>query len=423
MPGIVQGEWPPWREFGLDQPKASAPTTDVDHALAKQQIIQEYGQEALQQSWLKTCAQLEKIKEECARGDTHPIPTITMDDIESDRVSPQQIVEMKRAGCFVVRNVVDPDGTTALFQELKEYTTRNKGRFHAWPAESPSMYNLYNTPTQNALRTNPRQIRLMRWINELWHWSSSNGETSAEPLLYADGLRVRPAGSPFLGLGPHIDAGSLCRWADPSYRAAYRPSSQAGQKTMMHTIWKPDKTPIRLFSRAWHTLREGTILLYPNVSTVIAYVLLRPFFRAPEDRSLIMDPKAWKFDAEGTWFPGTFKPESQYLSDSSHPHLHLRDCLLHVPELQPGDTVWWHTDTCHAVDAEHRGHGDASVAYIAATPTTKKNSIYMRDQYKSMVTGQPPMDYLAGGVDESPLEGFQGFAANPEVFKRMMGVA
>nr|KAK5440380.1 hypothetical protein LTR18_007668 [Exophiala xenobiotica] len=440
MPGMVRRGWPLWREFGLAQPKASTPTTDVDHALAKQQIIQEYGQEALQQSWLKTCAQLEKIKEECARGDTHPIPTITMDDIECDRVSPQQIVEMKRAGCFVVRNVVDPDETTALFQELKEYTTRNKGRFHAWPAESPSMYNLYNTPTQNALRTNPRQIRLMRWINELWHWSSSNGETSAEPLLYADGLRVRPAGSPFLGLGPHIDAGSLCRWADPSYRAAYRAIFSGRPEDHdaydLETRQDADQTlfpgmahssVFRAF-QGWTALtktapREGTILLYPNVSTVIAYVLLRPFFRAPEDQSLIMDPKAWKFDAEGTWFPGTFKPESQYLSDSSHPHLHLRDCLLHVPELQPGDTVWWHTDTCHAVDAEHRGHGDASVAYIAATPTTKKNSIYMRDQYKSMVTGQPPMDYLAGGVDESPLEGFQGFAANPEVFKRMMGVA
>ncbi|KAK5241089.1 hypothetical protein LTR40_013415, partial [Exophiala xenobiotica] len=80
--------------------------------------------------------------------------------------------------------------------------------------------------------------------------------------------------------------------------------------------------------------------------------------------------------------------------------------------------------TCHAVDAEHRGHGDASVAYIAATPTTKKNSIYMRDQYKSMITNQPPpMDYLTGGVDESQLEGFQGFSANRDVFRRMMGVA
>ncbi|KAK5312987.1 hypothetical protein LTR93_011129, partial [Exophiala xenobiotica] len=79
--------------------------------------------------------------------------------------------------------------------------------------------------------------------------------------------------------------------------------------------------------------------------------------------------------------------------------------------------------TCHGVDAEHRGHGDASVAYIAATPTTKKNSIYMRDQYKGMVTGQPPVDYLAGGVDESQLERFQGFSANRDVFRRMMGVA
>lgn len=364
MPGIIP-EWPPWREFGLDQPKTSAITTDVDYALAKRQIIQEYGKDALQKSWLKVCAELGKIADELARGDTQPIPIFTMDDIESNRLSPQQIVEMKRAGCFVVRNVVDTEETKTLFQQLKEYTTRNKGRFNAWPAESPSMYNLYNTPTQNSLRTNPRLIRLMRWINELWHWSPRNAQVSAEPLMYADGVRIRPAGSPFLGLGPHIDAGSLCRWVDPSYRAVYqavfsgRPEDhdaydleirQDAEQALFPGI--AHSSVFRAF-QGWTALtktapREGTILLYPNVSTVIAYVLLRPFFKAPKDRSLIMDPEAWEFDPEGTFFPGTFKPESQYLGDSSHPHLRLREGLLHVPELQPGDTVWWHTDVSQA---------------------------------------------------------------------------
>lgn len=76
---------------------------------------------------------------------------------------------------------------------------------------------------------------------------------------------------------------------------------------------------------------------------------------------------------------------------------------------------------CHAVDAEHIGHQDASVAYIAATPTTPTNRKYMQRQYDLMAAGLPPPDFVTHGVDESRLTGFEGFAADPELFKRHMG--
>jgi len=95
--------------------------------------------------------------------------------------------------------------------------------------------------------------------------------------------------------------------------------------------------------------REGTILLYPNLQTAISYMLLRPFFRQPDDPTKIMNASEWTFDSEGSWFPGTFKPSSQFLSNSSHPHLRLKECLVHTPELQAGDTVWWHTDVSISV--------------------------------------------------------------------------
>ena len=31
--------------------------------------------------------------------------------------------------------------------------------------------------------------------------------------------------------------------------------------------------------------------------------------------------------------------------------------MVPIPEVQPGDTVWWHTDICHAVGDEHARQG------------------------------------------------------------------
>jgi hypothetical protein len=75
---------------------------------------------------------------------------------------------------------------------------------------------------------------------------------------------------------------------------------------------------------------------------------------------------------------------------------------------------------CHAVDPDHEGTADASVAYIGATPTTRSNKAHMREQYDKMVAGLPPPDY-EDGIDESKMKGFEGFKGKEEVFKTLMG--
>lgn len=71
--------------------------------------------------------------------------------------------------------------------------------------------------------------------------------------------------------------------------------------------------------------------------------------------------------------------------------------------------------------AAHIGDQDASVAYIAATPTTRINETYMQRQYDSMAIGKPPEDYIGSGVDESKLAGFQGFAGKEDISRELMG--
>ncbi|KAF2805433.1 DUF1479-domain-containing protein [Mytilinidion resinicola] len=435
MPGLTT-EWPPWKEYVLDKKVAEVYDADGDYAAAKKAIIEEYGEEALRKSWVKTCAALEKVTAELEEKGNEVIPILSIQDVLSDSVSEETKTEIRRVGCFVVRGVIPKPSVDAQFANLKAFVATNKSLIKGWPDNPPSILNLYNSTPQNALRTHPQQIALMRWINNLWHWTP-DPDVSADPLLYVDGVRIRPPKSQFLGLGPHVDAGSLCRWADPDYRRAYGkvfgglPEEHDcydldARKDANQMLYPGDgqSTVLRAF-QGWTALtrtapREGTIRLFPNVKWQIAYVLLRPFFSPPADSAKVMDAEAWTFGGDGNWFPGTFKNDSQYLSSGSHPHLRLKETLLHAPAMEAGDTVWWHADMCHAVDAEHIGTEDASVTYIAATPTTRINKEYMQRQYAKMAKGMPPPDFEHGGSDETKLEGFEGFAINPQLMKELM---
>ena len=227
-----------------------------------------------------------------------------------------------------------------------------------------------------------------------------------------------------MGLGPHIDAGSLSRWADPTYQSFYSAVFSGHPEAFDNydlTTRKAAKQALfagaahsRVFRsfQGWTALTsagpgEGSLMLYPNVKWTSAYLMLRPFFRAPPSEDDIMDAAKWTFDVDSPWFPGTFREHSQALSLSSHPHLRLRDCMVHIPHMNPGDTVWWHADMCHAVEVDHNGDHEASVAYIAATPSTDENRKYIKGQLDDFLAGIPPEDFR-GGSSERDFRLFTG---------------
>ncbi|PVH77665.1 DUF1479-domain-containing protein [Cadophora sp. DSE1049] len=433
MPGRIQ-TWPAWPEFV--QGKGSL-CEDSDFLTCKKAIIAEYGKEALRESWIQVCQDLESITSEIATKKSDTIPVFDIQHVLDDGLSIEEKAKIKKVGCFVVRDVVPESEARTHYRNLRQYVDKNRSRIDGWPKESPSMLLLYNSPTQISIRTHPNHLRLQRKMNELWH--DESGETSPEPLLYSDGVRDRPPKQAFLGLGPHIDAGSLCRWADPTYRKSY--SNIFSGQPRSHDAFELNirksadqylfpgiahSTVFRSF-QGWTALTraaagEGAIMLYPNVSTAIAYVLLRPFFTPPSEEDHIMDATKWILDADSSFFPGTFKPQSQLLSRTSHPHLRLESCLVHIPTLKPGDTVWWHADTCHAVDAEHNGAENASVVYIAACPTTNANKAYVKRQLEEFLAGRPPPDYASDTkLDESTLDGYMGHQSLSEEAKSAFG--
>lgn len=355
MPGIIE-TWPVWKEFGV------APDEDTqgpDFAKAKRDIIAQYGEEALTQSWIKVCKDLETVTENIFKLGSSSIPTFQMKEIHDHGLSTEQRAQLMSSGCCVVRGVIPEADANALFRDMKNLVTENPGKILGWPIESPAMLRLFNSPTQIAIRTHPNQILLQRTLNELFHDESN--ETSPEPLSYTDAARIRESGQAFLGLGPHIDAGSLCRWADPQYRKVYdnifsgNPELHDAfdlnvRKNADQVLFKANahSAVFRSF-QGWTALTPaspsaGTLMLYPNISSVIAYVLLRPFFSPPVNKEDLMDASKWTFDPESSWFPGTMKDQSQRLSPTSHPHLRLEKCVTYIPKMNPGDTVWWHTD-------------------------------------------------------------------------------
>lgn len=350
-------QWPPWPEFqGIAAGTKDA--NDPDFIAAKKAIIDEYGADNLKKSWIATCKELEVVTSDIMSRGNSIIPDVQVNSVLAIGFSEAELSSLRQTGCLIVRGVIPSEEAKQLYKDLTEYVANNRPSIQGWPAETPSILKLYNSPTQNDIRTHPNHLKLQKVLNELWHDGSS--ETSSEPLIYLDAVRDRPPHQPFLGLGPHIDAGSLCRWAEPQYRKVYAQIFSGNPEA--HDAWDlgvrknadqnlfqggAHSTVLRSF-QGWTALtrtapNEGTLLLVPNLRTTLAYMLLRPFFKPPHEEDDIMDASKWSLDDSGA-FPGTMKPDSQRLSRSSHPHLRLEECLIHVPQLSAGDTVWWHTD-------------------------------------------------------------------------------
>ena len=76
-------------------------------------------------------------------------------------------------------------------------------------------------------------------------------------------------------------------------------------------------------------------------------------------------------------------------------HAEMMAGMVSIPEVQPGDTVWWHTDICHAVADEHAGKEYASVIYIGSAPDCPKNRAYLPKQKEAFLAGRSAPDFAA----------------------------
>jgi len=81
------------------------------------------------------------------------------------------------------------------------------------------------------------------------------------------------------------------------------------------------------------------------------------------------------------------------LSVESEWHAPLLEAVTSIPVMEPGDTVFWHSDCVHAVENEHRGKGWSNVMYIGSTVGCDKNWAYVSRQLPKFLEGRTPPNF------------------------------
>ena len=198
--------------------------------------------------------------------------------------------------------------------------------------------------------------------------------STANPLAYADRVRIRQPGDAGFALGPHVDGGSVERWEPEGYGVGRVYSQIFDGKWEENDPWESScRLPVqsdlyngagactmyRMF-QGWLSMsetapREGTLMVNPLLQLSTAYFLLRPFF-APTKQPNVevsgeVDPEYlhednWVLEPNMTSaIQGASLGQSQEMNTILHPHLNLVDSMVHVPKIRPGDYVVWHCDS------------------------------------------------------------------------------
>ena len=163
--------------------------------------------------------------------------------------------------------------------------------------------------------------------------------------LYPDRIRRRPPGASSGGLGAHVDAGTLDLWMTEAYQQAFRHLFDGSVE--QYDPWDashrtsgpqyPGSTMSSVFRtfQGWTALSDmahdqGVLHTVP-IPEAIGYMMLRPLLSdIPEDEMC------------GVTVNQVFPANEQW-------HPLLVRALTGIPDVQAGDSVWWHADMIHGV--------------------------------------------------------------------------
>jgi hypothetical protein len=302
----------------------------------------------------------------------------------------------------VIRGTFDQAQAKAWDNEIAAYVEENgldaklanaaeDKYFGTLASAKPQIYGIYWSRPQVQARQSESLTRVRVFLNNLWQ-AESERQRHFDPNqvpVYADRIRRRPPGSASLGLSPHVDGGSVERWLDDNFRKVYRHvfSGNWREYNAYDAAYRPEAREVpspavcsmfRTF-QGWTALTrqgkgDGTLQLIPIAESMV-YVLLRALQDdVPEDDLCGAQP-------------------GRALSVNPQYHSLLIEALSSIPTMEPGDTVFWHSDVVHAVENEHRGSGYSNVMYIASTPGCAKNTAYLARQAPTFLAGKTPPDF------------------------------
>jgi hypothetical protein len=186
-----------------------------------------------------------------------------------------------------------------------------------------------------------------------------------------------------------MDAGTVERWIDPGYQRVYervfsgdwRGYDPFDARHRLDTREIPSAAVASVFRtyQGWTALtrqgpKDGTLRVIP-IAQGISYVLLRALQDDVAEDDLCGAAPGRALGVKPEW------------------HADMIAGTVSIPEVMPGDTVWWHSDICHSVADEHAGQEYASVIYIGSAPDCVKNRAYLPRQRAAFLAGNSPPDF------------------------------
>ena len=334
----------------------------------------------------------------------HPVPQLDAEEIIQGRISEQQKQQVRQRGCCTIRGVFPVETARQWNQEVGDYLDRNNfverlkhaaedNYFGDLTQSKPQIYGIYWSAPQVEARQHARMTAVQVFLNSLWQ-SESRGQQHFDPqrvVTYADRPRRRPPNSRSFGLSPHVDGGSIERWLDENFRHVYRAvfsgnwqqynPFDAEKRTEVRECPSPAVCSMFRTFQGWTALtpqrkQGGTLQLLP-VANAMAYILLRALQDDVPEDDLCGAAPGRALSVDETWHPL------------------LLEGISSIPDMEPGDAVFWHCDVIHAVENHHQGEFDSNVMYIAAAPWCEKNAAYLQRQWPAFVAGRSPPDFAA----------------------------
>ena len=331
------------------------------------------------------------------------IPEISFNQINERNT--KFVESIKKRGCVIVRDVFENLTIERLNNDLEKYIEENNyyedqkkksgldKYFSDLKSSKPQIMGLYWSKAQMEIRHSENMLKVKKWLNNLWIYKNDEYEVfdPSKELSYADRVRRREPGDNTLGLSPHCDAGSVERWSDDYYQKIYKDifsdnflkfnPFDAKYRDKITEFESPAVAHVFRTFQGWTALTEqgpndGTLQLIP-IAKAMAYILTRALLDdVPKDE--LCGSKLGKA-----------------LSVNKEYHSLLLEGLISIPNMKPGDTVWWHPDVVHAVEDKHLGKNYSNVVYVGSTPYCKKNLDYVRKQAKKFLKGESPPDFAA----------------------------
>jgi hypothetical protein len=331
------------------------------------------------------------------------IPEISFNQINQRNT--KFVESIKKRGCVIVRDVFENLTIERLNNDLEKYIEENNyyddqkkksgldKYFSDLKSSKPQIMGLYWSKAQMEIRHSENMLKVKKWLNNLWIYKNDEYEVfdPSKELSYADRVRRREPGDNTLGLSPHCDAGSVERWSDDYYQKIYKDifsdnflkfnPFDAKYRDKTTEFESPAVAHVFRTFQGWTALTEqgpndGTLQLIP-IAKAMAYILTRALLDdVPKDE--LCGSKLGKA-----------------LSVNKEYHSLLLEGLISIPNMKPGDTIWWHPDVVHAVEEKHLGKNYSNVVYVGSTPYCKKNLDYVRKQAKKFLKGESPPDFAA----------------------------